>query len=63
MADLVAFLGGDTGPLERGLEAAMRAASQALEFERASVLRDKLEAVRAADAVRQMELTVARTST
>ena len=57
VADLVSFLGGDTGPLERGLETAMRQASQALEFERASVLRDKLEAVRAADAVRQMELT------
>jgi excinuclease ABC subunit C len=57
VADLISFLGGDTGPLERGLETAMREASQALEFERASVLRDKLEAVRAADAVRQMELT------
>ena len=34
----------------------MRDAAAALEFERASVLRDKLEAVRAADAVRQMEL-------
>ena len=34
----------------------MSEASAALEFERASVLRDKLEAVRAADAVRQMEL-------
>jgi excinuclease ABC subunit C len=56
VADLISFLGGDTGPLERGLEEAMRDASQGLEFERASVLRDKLEAVRAADAVRQMEL-------
>ncbi len=56
VADLISFLGGDTGPLERGLETAMRQASGALEFERASVLRDKLEAVRAADAVRQMEL-------
>ncbi len=54
--DLMAFLSGDTGPLEKGLEEAMRQASAALEFERASVLRDKLEAVRAADAVRQMEL-------
>jgi excinuclease ABC subunit C len=54
--DLMAFLSGDTGPLERGLETAMREAADALEFERASVLRDKLEAVRAADAVRQMEL-------
>ena len=56
VADLMAFLGGDTGPLERGLEASMKEAAKALEFERASVLRDKLEAVRAADAVRQMEL-------
>ncbi len=54
--DLIAFLAGDTAPLEKGLEAAMREAATALEFERASVLRDKLEAVRAADAVRQMEL-------
>ncbi len=60
VADLISFLSGDTGPLERGLEAAMQEASQALEFERASVLRDKLEAVRAADAVRQMELEPAR---
>jgi excinuclease ABC subunit C len=56
VADLMAFLGGDTGPLERGLESAMKEAARGLEFERASVLRDKLEAVRAADAVRQMEL-------
>ncbi len=56
VADLIAFLSGDTAPLEKGLETAMREASSALEFERASVLRDKLEAVRAADAVRQMEL-------
>ena len=56
VADLTAFLSGDTAPLEKGLETAMREASSALEFERASVLRDKLEAVRAADAVRQMEL-------
>lgn len=56
VADLIAFLGGDTAPLVRELEATMRAASTALEFERASVLRDKLDAIRAADAVRQMEL-------
>ncbi len=54
--DLIAFLGGDTGPLEKELETSMGEASSALEFERASVLRDKLEAIRAADAVRQMEL-------
>jgi excinuclease ABC subunit C len=56
VADLIAFLSGDTAPLEKGLETAMREASAGLEFERATVLRDKLEAVRAADAVRQMEL-------
>jgi excinuclease ABC subunit C len=56
VADLVAFLSGDTALLEKGLEESMREASRALDFERASVLRDKIEAVRAADAVRQMEL-------
>ena len=56
VADLMAFLGGDTGPLEKGLVVAMHEAAGALEFERATVLRDKLDAVRAADAVRQMEL-------
>jgi excinuclease ABC subunit C len=56
VADLMSFLSGDTGPLEQGLEGAMQEASGALEFEKASVIRDKLEAVRAADAVRQMEL-------
>ncbi len=56
VADLTAFLSGDTAPLERGLVAEMLEAAAALEFERASVLRDKLDAVRAADAVRQMEL-------
>jgi len=56
VADLATFLAGDTAPLERELEAGMRQASDALDFERAGVLRDKLEAVRTADAVRQMEL-------
>ncbi len=56
VADLMVFLGGETSALERGLEESMRAAASALEFERASVWRDKLEAVRSADAVRQMEL-------
>ncbi len=56
VADLATFLGGDTGPLERELEASMHQASAALDFERAGTLRDKLEAVRTADAVRQMEL-------
>ena len=57
VGDLIAFLSGDTVPLEKELGASMREAADSLEFERASVLRDKLEAVRAADAVRQMELT------
>jgi excinuclease ABC subunit C len=56
VADLATFLAGDTGPLERQLETSMREASTSLDFERAGSLRDKLEAVRAADAVRQMEL-------
>ena len=56
VADLATFLAGDTAPLERQLESGMREASAALDFERAGVLRDKLEAVRTADAVRQMEL-------
>ena len=56
---LIDFLSGNSGHLERELEASMREASAALEFERASLLRDKLEAVRAADAVRQMELSSA----
>jgi excinuclease ABC subunit C len=54
--DLMAFLAGDTRGIERDLETSMREAAAELAFERASVLRDKLEAVRAADAVRQMEL-------
>jgi excinuclease ABC subunit C len=56
VTDLTSFLSGDTGPLERNIETEMAEASKGLEFERASVLRDKLHAVRAADAVRQMEL-------
>jgi excinuclease ABC subunit C len=56
VADLATFLGGDTGPLERQIESAMKEASADLDFERAGALRDKLDAVRAADAVRQMEL-------
>ncbi len=56
VGDLATFLAGDTAALEASLESAMREASTALDFERAGVLRDKLDAVRAADAVRQMEL-------
>jgi excinuclease ABC subunit C len=56
VTDLITFLGGDTAGLERDLKRSMKEASNALEFERASVLRDRLEAIRTADAVRQMEL-------
>jgi len=56
VADLISFLSGDTGPLVKSLEASMREASGTLAYERASMLRDKVDAVRAADAVRQMEL-------
>ena len=56
VGDLATFLGGDTGPLVRELEGSMREAAASQDFERAATLRDKLEAVRAADAVRQMEL-------
>ncbi|HEX4216783.1 MAG TPA: excinuclease ABC subunit UvrC [Acidimicrobiales bacterium] len=52
----MSILSGDTGALERQLQSGMQEASAALEFERASILRDKLDAVRKADAVRQMEL-------
>ena len=55
--NLIDFLSGNSGHLERELQAEMREASGALEFERASLLRDRLEAVRAADAVRQMDLS------
>ncbi len=54
--DVMGFLAGRTAPLEQALERAMGEAAAALEFERAARLRDRLEAVRAADAVRQMEL-------
>ncbi len=54
--DLVRFLSGDTRTLEAGLERQMGAAADERNYERAGVLRDKLAAVRSADAVRQMEL-------
>ena len=52
----MSILSGDTSALERQLESTMREAAASLEFERASIVRDKLDAVRKADAVRQMEL-------
>jgi len=54
--DLAAFFGGETGALTRSLTSEMRAAAGALDFERASRIRDQLAAVAQADAVRQMEL-------
>jgi excinuclease ABC subunit C len=52
--DLLGFLDGDTQPVVRRLEAEMREASDALEFERAGRLRDRLAAVRKAIAKQQM---------
>nr|MDA8341152.1 excinuclease ABC subunit UvrC [Actinomycetota bacterium] len=54
--DLAAFFGGETGALTRSLTSEMHAAAGALDFERASRIRDQLAAVAQADAVRQMEL-------
>ncbi len=54
--DLAAFFGGETGALTRSLTAEMHGAAAALDFERASRIRDQLVAVERADAVRQMEL-------
>ena len=52
--DLVQFLDGDHAPVIERLEADMRAAATALEFERAARLRDRLTAVRKAVAKQQM---------
>ncbi len=46
--DLVDFLDGETGPMMKRLEGDMLAASEALEFERAARLRDRLASVRRA---------------
>ena len=48
VAELIDFLDGDTGPVVRRLEAAMRDAADTLEFERAARLRDRLASVRKA---------------
>jgi len=48
VADLCNFLDGDTDPVIERLESEMRAASDALEFERAARIRDRLVAVRKA---------------
>ncbi|MFZ8997233.1 MAG: excinuclease ABC subunit UvrC [Ilumatobacteraceae bacterium] len=48
------FVSGDTGEVVARLEGEMRAASAALEFERAALLRDRLQAVEKALAKQQM---------
>jgi excinuclease ABC subunit C len=52
--ELLAFLDGDTQPVLKRLEAEMQEASDALEFERAGRLRDRLTAVRKAIEKQQM---------
>jgi excinuclease ABC subunit C len=52
--ELVDFLDGDTQPVVRRLEAHMREASDALDFERAARLRDRLFSVRKAIEKQQM---------
>ncbi len=52
--ELVAFLDGDTQPVLHRLEAEMREAAGALEFERAARLRDRLASVRKAIEKQQM---------
>ena len=53
---LLQFLDGDTDPVVQRLEAEMQTASEALEFERAALLRDRLTSVRKAIAKQQMVL-------
>ncbi len=48
LADLMAFLSGDTDPVVRRIETEMRQAATELDFERAARLRDRLSAVRLA---------------
>jgi len=52
--ELTDFLEGDTGPIIKRLEEEMRASADALEFERAARLRDRLTAVRKAVEKQQM---------
>ena len=54
VGELVAFLDGDTQPVVKSLEAEMLQASDALEYERAGRLRDRLTAVRKAIEKQQM---------
>ena len=51
---LMSFLEGDTAPVLDRLESQMRAAADGLEFERAALLRDRLDSVRKAVAKQQM---------
>ena len=54
VGELVAFLDGDTQPVVKRLEAEMHEASEALEYERAGRIRDRLTAVRKAIEKQQM---------
>ena len=54
VGELMGFLGGDTQPVVRRLEAEMDEAAESLEFERAARLRDRLLAVRRASEKQQM---------
>ncbi len=54
VADLIAFLDGESGPVVARLELQMREASDELEFERAARLRDQLTSVRKAIERQQM---------
>ncbi len=56
VAELMAFLDGDTGPVVERLEAEMRVAAERLEFELAARLRDRLESVRLA--IERQEMVV-----
>jgi excinuclease ABC subunit C len=48
LADLMAFLSGDTDPVVRRMEAEMRQAAEELDFERAARFRDKLTTIHTA---------------
>jgi excinuclease ABC subunit C len=54
VAELISFLDGDTQPVIERLDKEMREAAQALEYERAGRLRDRLAAVRKAVEKQQM---------
>jgi len=54
LESLMRFLSGDSAPVIRELQAEMQRASDALEFERAARLRDRIEAVRKAAETQQV---------